>query len=149
MRDGEQPPEKLFQMVHGEIITRDELQRYFEETDCPSNFLENWKQDQRGDNCIQIAIDAEGFTRLLWAQFRDIEVRLAQKQSEVGRLIVENWVEDLTDAIDKGNVDSVDDHPRRVAVRTAMKELPPGTSAKAIKRRIKKRLAALMDGWHP
>jgi len=77
----------------------------FKEYEVPEKFIENWLEDQRGNEAVQIVIISQGFVRLLYYSIRSMDVERTDGSKEFRRHLgdQDKWVPALIAAIKQGN----------------------------------------------
>jgi len=94
---------RAFTMLHGQVLSRHAFLGLCDKNKAPTEMIDIFKKDQRGNDAVQIIIICEGFFRLIWFQFPEVELEHARsKKPSVSALGADYWDEGLKDAIEAG-----------------------------------------------
>ncbi|EMD37566.1 hypothetical protein CERSUDRAFT_123486 [Gelatoporia subvermispora B] len=61
-----------FQMLSGKVMFRDDFIQVLRDRDCTQEQIDDWRNDDRGDHTVHIAIEFASFFRFLWFSLRDL-----------------------------------------------------------------------------
>ena len=111
----------ISQMMHGQVLSRDAFLGLCGKNNAPKTLVDTFRNDQPGNNAVQIIIICESFFRLIWFQFPEAELerarsRKASASSLVGIIYLlflmvihiflqgaDYWDDGLKDAINAGD----------------------------------------------
>jgi hypothetical protein len=78
-------------------MPRTEVLRYFIDAKMDPKSVEDWKDDHRGNDTVQIIIFAGNLPRLIWFSLRDAD------SLKMSSLLAEGWEDALTAVIESGD----------------------------------------------
>jgi hypothetical protein len=87
-------------------MPRTEVLRYFIDAKMDPKSVEDWKDDHRGNDTVQIIIFAGNLPRLIWFSLRDAAKRREEKDADslkMSSLLAEGWEDALTAVIESGD----------------------------------------------
>ncbi len=71
------------------------------ETATPQDSIDSWTV--RGNDAVQLAVEAEGFLRFLWFSFRNADDRFKREPTKLADEMAAQWLPYLKNAIEKGD----------------------------------------------
>ncbi|OCH91448.1 hypothetical protein OBBRIDRAFT_886968 [Obba rivulosa] len=98
------PPSVLqsFRMLHGEVMSRDDFVEVLRKEDCTQDEIDDWRNDDRGDHTVHIAIKFGTFMRFLWFSLRGLG-RWRNVDKATADKLAANWVHALMGSIEMGS----------------------------------------------
>ncbi|KIJ67777.1 hypothetical protein HYDPIDRAFT_107272 [Hydnomerulius pinastri MD-312] len=117
------PPNQslYFKMHGGGVETRESFIERLREIDEATEETVACINERRGPDTCQIVIICEDLIRFLWFSLRDGGASMRAREPEMSRLLAEDWVYGMIDAINTGNPASSKLH----LTKAAMRFLPP------------------------
>ncbi|KAK7459650.1 hypothetical protein VKT23_009632 [Stygiomarasmius scandens] len=117
-------PAQFFRLRGTGVIPRTEVHEMFKEYEVPEKFIENWLEDQRGNETVQIVIISQGFVRLLYYSIRSMDVERTDGSKEFRRYLgdQDKWAPALIAAIEQGNVNGHSDYSQSILFKLTMED---------------------------
>lgn len=87
-------------------MPRTEVLQYFIDAKTDPKSVEDWKDDHRGNDTVQIIIFAGNMPRLIWFSLRDAEKRRKEKDADnlkMSSMLAEGWEGALAAVIENGD----------------------------------------------
>jgi hypothetical protein len=108
-------------MMHGQVLSRDAFLELCGKNNAPKTLVDTFRNDQPGNNTVQMIIICESFFRLIWFQFPEAELERARSKKPSASSLVRTiyllfltvihvffqgadyWDDGLKDAINAGD----------------------------------------------
>uniref|UniRef100_A0A0W0G3M0 Uncharacterized protein n=1 Tax=Moniliophthora roreri TaxID=221103 RepID=A0A0W0G3M0_MONRR len=119
------PTEKRFYLLGGDVASRQWIIDRLKEDGDNQEQIDDYKNDVRAENVLQIVIKApHGLLRILWFGIADWEkTRKGKKYAKHMLDIIDRyWLDDLADALDKGDTTAYENLMKRMVIRQIEEE---------------------------